>query len=342
MRQALIGMFALLAMNLAAVGMAAVGSAAEPVRVEAAQPHMGTMFRIVAYATDQQVADAAIARAFERIAALDRCMSDYQSDSELMRLCHSAPHEQPVEVSEDLWRVLRQADEISRATGGAFDVTVGQLTKLWRRARRQRELPPADLRDQALQTVGFELLRIDATEPRVQLLRAGMRLDLGGIAKGFASDEAMRILRSAGITQALVDGGGGMTLGAPPPGEAGWKIGVASAVEGEPPSDFFELHDCSVATSGDLWQFVDIDGVRYSHIVHPKTGMGLTTRITATVIADDGATADALATAVCVLGAERGLEIVHQYGGRALAMTLENSDVRKIGSPDLGSHFAKP
>jgi thiamine biosynthesis lipoprotein len=305
------------------------------------EQHMGTTYRIVAYAIDEAVGKAAIARAFARIDELDARLSDYRSDSELMQLCSTAPHARQVDVSDDLWRVLRQSTAVSDASDGAFDVTVGSLTKLWRRARRQHELPPAELLQEAMKGVDYKSVIVDAQRPRVALSRAGMRIDLGGIAKGFASEEALRILHSAGISQALIDAGGGLALGAPPPGEQGWKVGVASLIEGQPPAHFLSLHDCSVATSGDLWQFVEIDGVRYSHILDPKTGMGLTYRISATVVARDGGTADALATAVCVLGPERGKKLAEQFDADVIVMTLDNDEVQQTISPELNSKLQR-
>jgi thiamine biosynthesis lipoprotein len=149
-----------------------------------------------------------------------------------------------------------------------------------------------------------------------------MRLDLGGIAKGFATDEALAALARNGIDRAMVNASGDMSLGAPPPGSEGWKIGIAPLDADEPPSRFLRLERCGVATSGDLWQFVEINGRRYSHILDPRTGMGLTERSSVTVVAPDGITADSLASAVSVLGPDRGLLLAEETeGASALVVT---------------------
>ncbi|MEO8498451.1 MAG: FAD:protein FMN transferase, partial [Planctomycetota bacterium] len=292
------------------------------VRYEAAQFHMGTKFEVVLYAPDRELAEQAFAAGFDRIAELDRVMSDYDPASELSKLSQSAPTTAPVTVSEDLFSVLAASDALSRRTDGAFDVTVGPLTKLWRRARRRAEFPAPDLLQAARAATGYQNLKLDPEAKTAQLLVPDMRLDLGGIAKGFAADEALRSMAALGITHAIVNAGGGVVAGQAPPEETGWRIGVASLEQGVPPSRFLRIANCSVATSGDIWQFVEIDGVRYSHILDPKTGLGLTERSSVTIIAPTGIAADGLATAVSVLGPTAGLRLVEETPGtEALILT---------------------
>ncbi len=144
-----------------------------------------------------------------------------------------------------------------------------------------------------------------------------MRLDLGGIAAGYAMDEALAVLRSQGVTRALLDASGDIVVGDPPPGERGWRIGVAPQTADGPPSQYVVLSNASVTTSGDAFQHVEIGGKRYSHVVDPHTGLGLTDRSAVTLIARDGITADSYATAVSVLGPKRGLELVEATPGAA-------------------------
>ncbi|MBP89295.1 MAG: ApbE family lipoprotein [Planctomycetaceae bacterium] len=279
-------------------------------RFEATQPHMGTSFAISLYAPDRATADKCFAAAFNCVAELNRIMSDYDPESEVSRLSSSSPHATPVQVSDDLFKVLWQAHRLSVETEGAFDVTVGPLTKLWRRARRRKQLPDATRLAKARASVGYKLLKLGPDDQTAQLVRAGMRLDLGGIAKGHAVDEAMAAIRTFGVTQVLVNAGGDIVIGDAPPGELGWKIGVAALQPDEPPSQVLTLVDCSVATSGDAWQYVELGGKRYSHILDPRTGLGLTRRSSVTIIAPSGLLADSLASAVSVLGPERGIELL--------------------------------
>jgi thiamine biosynthesis lipoprotein len=222
-----------------------------------------------------------------------------------------------VTVSDDLWRVLKEAQDMAQKSGGAFDVTVGPVVRLWRRARIRRQLPSPERMKTARQKVGYKLIRLHPESQQVELLEPDMLLDLGGIAKGYAADEALAVLRKHGIRRALVDAGGDIVLGDPPPGRPAWRIGVAPLDDDAPPSQFLALANVAVATSGDAWQHVVIDGVRYSHIIDPRTGTGLTDHSSVTVVARDGITADALASAVSVLGPEKGIELVEKTCGAA-------------------------
>ncbi len=304
-------------------------------RFEYSQVHMGTQFRIVLYASDLPTADQASSVAFDRIAELDDIMSDYRPSSELMLLCQRAGGA-PVKVSEDLFYVLSKSQELAERSDGAFDITVGPIVRLWRRARRKHELPDPERLRQALELVGYEKLRLDPRVRTAQLVRPSMLLDLGGIGKGYAADEALRVLNRYGIGSALVAGGGDIAVSNPPPGKEGWIVGIApleslasaqdktetqnlkSEIQDEkPPTRYISLHDGGVSTSGDAEQHVEIGGIRYSHIVNPKTGLALTGRSSVTVLAPDGITADSLATGVSVLGPERGLELIGSTPGTA-------------------------
>ncbi len=282
-------------------------------RYEFSEPQMGLPFRIVLYAHEPATAQKAARAAFERIAQLNDILSDYDTDSELSRLSRTAGEKRAVPVSPDLWLVLARAQEFARQTDGAFDITVGPYVSLWRKARREKNLPRPDLLAAARDAVGWRHLVLDARHRTATLLVADMRLDLGSIAKGYAIDEGLRVLLVHGISRALVTGGGDMAAGYPPPGAKGWRITLAPLDAADaPPARHLLLTRAGLGTSGDLYQHVEIDGVRYSHIVDPKTGYGLTDHSLVTVIARDCITANSLATSVSVLGPERGLKLVEK------------------------------
>ncbi len=190
------------------------------------EPHMGTTARIVLYAPDEAAAKKAAKAAFARIAELNKILSDYDPDSELMRLCKHAGGD-AVPVSVDLFRVLQEAEKYAKLSDGAFDVSIGPVVRLWRKARRTREMPNAAAIKAALDQIDYRKIRLDPKGRTVRLLLMGMLLDLGGIAKGYAADAALAVLRQHGITQALVALGGDIAVGEPPPGSAGWRIGIA-------------------------------------------------------------------------------------------------------------------
>lgn len=278
-------------------------------RFEFQQPHMGTLFTITLYAPDEATAQEATAAAFARVGALDRMMTDYDPESELMRLCRE-PVGKPVRVSQDLFTVLAKADQISELSGGAFDVTIGPLVRQWRRARRTGILPDEAAMARARESVGWRKLKLDKRQQTVTLTVPNMQLDLGGIAKGYAADAALRVLCDRGLPRALVAASGDLAIGAPPPGECGWRVQIGALRTQDQRMDrTLVLNHAAVSTSGDAEQFVEIGGIRYSHILDPHTGVGLTNPIQVTAVAKCATDTDALATAVSILGVKFGLAL---------------------------------
>lgn len=286
------------------------------VRFEFREPHMGTEFHLVLYSTDADAARRASRAAFDRVEELNGKLSDYDPQSELMRLCARAGGP-AVEVSDDLFRVLDRAQDLAERSGGAFDATIGPVGRLWRRARRRRERPEPRQLEEARALVGFRDVELDPERRTVRLRKPGMKLDLGGIAKGFAADEALTVLRDLGVSRALMAAAGDVAAGDPPPGSEGWVVAVAplKAAAGDGPEPRLRLRNQAVSTSGDAEQFVEIDGVRYSHILDPRTGVGVVGRSSATVVAPDATTSDSLATALSVLGPEEGKGLVESTPG---------------------------
>jgi thiamine biosynthesis lipoprotein len=296
-------------------------------RFEYQEAHMNLPFRLVLYAPVKEQADAAARKAFERIEEINHIMSDYDPESELSLLSRSSGQGKAVAVSPDLWQVLERARQLSEQSQGAFDVTVGPCVNLWRKARRERKMPDPNQLARARRAVGYQHMRLDSRSHSVELLVPDMRLDLGGIAKGFALDEAYQVLKKHGITRALVTGGGDMTLGDPPPGKKGWRIELPPLdATNAPPTKYVLLHNAGLATSGDLFQRLEINGQRYSHIVDPRTGIGLTDHSLVTVIARDGMTADSLTKVVSVLGPEKGLQFIRQKTRAAVRVVRKPSE----------------
>jgi thiamine biosynthesis lipoprotein len=294
-------------------------------RFEFQHPAMGTLFTITLYAPDAPTAEAAAHAAFKRVDELEDIMSDFQADSELMRLCDQ-PYGKPVPVSADLFNVLQQSLKIAKLSDGAFDVTIGPCVRLWRFSRKRKALPtPAEIAT-AKAAVGWQKLRLDSRARTVTLLAPNMRLDLGGIGKGYAADAAMLILKGRGIDRALIAASGDIAVGDPPPGERGWRVGIATlGTRTNQIARTVLLHNAGISTSGDSEQFIEIGGVRYSHILNPATGLGLTNRIQATIIGPNAISTDSLDTTVSILGVKRGLALADALPGTA-ALILTRDD----------------
>jgi thiamine biosynthesis lipoprotein len=294
---------------------------ADPARFEFTEPHMGTTFRLVVYATDRATAEQAQRAAFARVAHLNRVMSDYAADSELMRLCaqFATTTGPAVPVSSELFYVLDRAQALAQRANGAFDVTVGPLSRLWRTTRKQQQLPAAPILAEARGRVGFAHLELNGPQRTVRLAKPGMQLDLGGIAKGYAADEMLRVVETFGITQALAAGSGDIAVSGAPPGSAGWKVEVGRLNATSPRHGVLLAH-AAVSTSGDAEQFVEMAGMRYSHVLDPRTGLGLTGRRSVTVIARRGIDADSLTKVASVLTPAQAQAIADDYGAVLFAV----------------------
>lgn len=275
------------------------------------QYHMGVDARLVLYAPNLEAAETAGRAAFARIAELDSMMSDYRKDSELNRLCEKAGGP-PVVVSHDLFKVFVRAHAVSRATRGGFDITAAPIVQLWRAARRTAKLPSAEDIAAARKLVGYEKMTLDPATLRVRLAQPGMKLDLGGIAKGYACDEAQKVLRAHGVKSALVEMGGDIVVSDAPPGAKGWMIQLTASPKGE----VRPFSNCAISTSGDTEQFVIIGGKRYSHVVDPRTGWALTNRVQATVVARDGLTTDPLSKIFALVDAKTAKRVMKEFGVR--------------------------
>lgn len=290
-------------------------------RFEYSQVAMGVRTRIVVYAKDQSAAEQACRAAFDRIAFLDSLMSDYRQDSELMKLCANAGGP-AIKVSRELIAILIKCQYLAKLSDGSFDATISPLARLWREARRSGQLPSETQITKAKNLVGWRRLIIDRARGTVRLEIPGMQLDLGGIAKGYACDEAIQVLKNHGIENALVEMGGDIVVSGPPPGKLGWQIELADFKDSSQKLIFLAYG--AVSSSGDTQQFLEIEGRRYSHIVDPKTGVALTNRRAVTVIGPSGAMCDGLSTALSVMDEKDGRGLVAKFPGvRAYIQTLE-------------------
>ncbi|MCE7042266.1 FAD:protein FMN transferase [Dyadobacter sp. CY312] len=271
---------------------------------------MGSPFKLIIYAPDDSTANLAARSAFKRIEDLNASLSDYRDDSEINRVSAQSGSRKWIEVSKDLFDILHISNDISRKTNGAFDATLGPIVQEWRRATRKGYLPDRKLIRSALSKTGYKKIKFDVANQKIALHKKGMRLDIGGLGKGYAADEAVKVLRSYGIKSAMIDAGGKLALMDPPPGEKGWKIVVST---GSDSLRTIEYANVGIATSGPTYRYLEYEGKRYSHIVNPKTGIGLLFHLRTTVISPNATEADALATAFSVSGIDEGRKYLDRF-----------------------------
>ncbi len=274
---------------------------------------MGSPFNIIIYSTDSLKAENAAIATFKMIDTLNEIYSDYLPESELNRLCRASGNGKWTPVSEPLFAILKRSYYAGKISSGSFDVTIGPVIRLWRKARKGKKLPDKDSLKIARQLVSYKYIRFDSVHRRIRLQQAGMQLDLGGIAKGETAQRVYTRLCKMGFPYSLIDAGGDIVAGKVPSQIEGWKIAINLPESDELMNKKLLLQDKAVATSGDLYQYVELNGSRYAHIINPATGYALTNSRNVTVIANDGADADWLATACSILPVSRALKLIEKY-----------------------------
>jgi FAD:protein FMN transferase len=271
-------------------------------RFEFSHPQMGTIFRVVVYTSDSLTAQNATQKAFVRLDELNLTLSDYREDSEVNTLCRTAGSGQYIKVSADLWNMLQESAKAAKLSEGNFDVTIGPLTQLWRRMKRQKQLPTPTQISEAKTKIGIEKILFKTENQSVMLETKGMRLDFGGIGKGFAEDAMMTVLKANSIKSALIEAGGNIVVSnSPKDSPKGWEIIINN--------EKHFLKNCGVSTSGDAYQFVEIDGKKYAHILDPKTGIGFAEPHQISIIAKDATTSDWISTALYLMPQEKGKKL---------------------------------
>ncbi len=287
------------------------------VRFELSIPAMGSHLDLVVYAETELLAKAIFDVGLAEIERLSLILSNYDSISEISKLC-SAPVASWTPLSDDLAIVLAHSQRWHQLSDGKFDITVGPLTQLWRTSRKRKQLPrQSEIADAKLRC-GWGSVRFDPADSRiddltkttrVSLLMPQAMLDLSGLAVGYIVDAAFEKMVARGARCILLNAGGDIRVGDAPPGSDGWKITIAGLGKDSPPLAMLRLQNCAVTTSGDLNQFVEIDGRRYSHFIDPETGDPIERRQSVTTIAATTLDADAGATALAVLGMKRTSEL---------------------------------
>ena len=230
-------------------------------RFEFSHPQMGTQFNLVLYSTNKTKAQNTVNQCIKRINDLNQLLSDYDAASEISQLSATAGSGKKVRVSWELWTILKQNKFYAKKSDGAFDISIGPLSKLWRSMFRKKEIFNGVKINNAKEKVGFHKIKLYPFSKRVRLKQKGMRLDAGGIAKGFTVDEVVKILQKNGFTQFLVDGGGDIYVGAPPPDQLGWQVRInIENTNGDVEEKTLLLKNTAIASSGDTYRFLEWEG----------------------------------------------------------------------------------
>lgn len=310
-------------------------------RFEFSQDKMGSPFNIIFYASDSAEAKQLAGNCYSLVDSINTVFSDYSSSSEVSRLALQKTNQEQ-RVSDELLKMLVLSKGAWIKSGKTFDVTIGALTQLWRKAKNENRFPSADEIKRTKQATGFNNLILNISAKTILFKKKEMRFDFGGIVKGYAAQKVIDYLQSKNITHALADAGGDIAMSDAPPGKNGWSIGInLPEQENELWDKKLELKNCSVATSGDVYRFTLHNGKKYSHIIDPRSGYGVTSQRNVTVIAKDGATVDWLATACSILSIEKALALAKRENAALFIASLNNEKMIIHKTENFDDFFQK-
>ncbi len=300
---------------------------------------MGSAFNLIIVSADSNKANHLARKSYELVDSLNHIFSNYDSSSELSKINASAGL-LPYKMSRAMLDLVQKSQYAYIQSKGAYDISIGPLSSLWRNARKAKLFPEASTVLATKKLVGFAQVKINKRLGTIFLPNANMQLDFGGIAKGYIAQWVINFLKANGIQQALVDAGGDIVMSGPPLNQQGWLIGVNLP---ETTDDLLnkklQLSNCSVATSGDVYQFIEYKGVKYSHIINPLTGYGVTNLRNVTIIAKTGATADWLATACSILPIKEAKQLAISHQAALLITTLKNGKLVFEATPSFKNYW---
>jgi thiamine biosynthesis lipoprotein len=300
---------------------------------------MGSAFNLIIVSADSNKANHLARKSYELVDSLNHIFSNYDSSSELSKINASAGL-LPYKMSRAMLDLVQKSQYAYIQSKGAYDISIGPLSSLWRNARKAKLFPEASTVLATKKLVGFAQIKINKRLGTIFLPNANMQLDFGGIAKGYIAQWVINFLKANGIQQALVDAGGDIVMSGPPLNQKGWLIGVnLPETTDQLLNKKLQLSNCSVATSGDVYQFIEYKGVKYSHIINPLTGYGVTNLRNVTIVAKTGATADWLATACSILPIKEAKQLAISHQAALLITTLKNGKLVFEATPSFKNYW---
>jgi thiamine biosynthesis lipoprotein len=296
---------------------------------------MDTVVSIRAYRGDAERIDGAIAAAFKEMARLDDLLSAWKPESDISRINHQAGKGE-VSVDPRTWEAVNQIQALAELTHGAFDITIGAVTKLWDFSSAQAAPPDPEAIARALPLVSPGQVILDSLNGKIGLRQQGACLDLGGAAKGYIVDRAIEVLQEGGVEAAVIDAGGDIGLLGKKTDKGPWKVGIRHPSDPKSTIEIIEVDSGAVATSGNYERFFIHDQVRYHHILDPKTGLPVPQVVSVTILAPTALEADLLSTAVFVLGPQEGIDLIEQLSGIEGVIYLEEPQgLRRVASSNF-------
>ena len=327
---------------LAVIVLVSFTSNAQIARFSFSEQKMGSPLNIIFYAPDSLVANKQAKACFQLIDSLNHIFSNYDSSSELTRINKNAGMTKN-RTSPLMWELINLSKEAFIKSNGAYNIAMGPLTQMWRIARRSKIFPTQAQIKSNLLLCNFNKIQINNIDHSIYLSAKGMQLDFGGIGKGYIAQKVVDYLKKEGITESIVDAGGDIVLGDAPPNKKGWIVGVNKPEQAEDLlPEKLQLHNLSVATSGDVYQFIEHNGKKYSHIIDPATGYGVSSLRNVTVIAKDGALADWLATACSILPINQAKKLATTMHAELLITEFRNNRIQPYTTKGFEQYWEAP
>jgi thiamine biosynthesis lipoprotein len=273
--------------------------------------HMGSVFQITAISEDEALNQLAIKKAYEEVERIEQLISEWIESSETSEINRNAGI-QPVKVSDELFQLIYRSNKVSKITSAAFDISFASVDHIWKFDGSMTEIPDSATVAASVQFINFNDVELYHSDGTVFLKNKGMKIGFGAIGKGYAANRCKQIMLEMGIKSGVVNAGGDLTCWGTQKNGAPWTIGIADPNKKWNALSYLEISDMAVVTSGNYERFAIIDGQKFCHIIHPRTGWPVQHLKSVTIICPDAELADALATAVYVLGVKNGLAVIDQ------------------------------
>ena len=302
---------------------------------------MGSSFNIIFYHADSVEAVSLAKECFLIVDSLNNIFNDYSSESEVGKLA-SQKNQTDIKVSDELFSMIIRSRDAWKRSGKTFDITIGTLTQLWRKAKKENRFPSEAEVKAAKDLTGFKNLLINERAKTISFKKLGIRFDFGGIVPGYSAQRVIDFLKTKNVNIALVDASGDIVMGDAPPGKDGWTIGInLPENENEIWDKKLELKNFAVSTSGDVYRYTIHNGIKHSHIINPRTGYGVTSQRNVTVITRNGADSDWLATACSILPIKKAMSLAKKEHAAILIATLNGEKIVTYKSKSLDKYFQK-
>ncbi len=313
-------------MNIALVLVASIFLNTNLLLVERAFYVMGTILEFKLYCEDREFCNKAISDAYSEVKRLDDMLSNYKEDSELSEV-NSVAGTGKIHVSPEFIELIERSLFFSNLTNGAFDITLGKLIELWRQGQQSKVLPDSETVKKTISDcVGFDKIKLHSKEELIEINSQCVSIDFGGIGKGYAIDRAVSMLKKKGVESGIINFGGEIFAIGAPPGGSGWRVGIHNPLNSDEPLSFIEVKDMAVSTSGNYERFFVILGKNYSHIIDPRTGMPVETVPSVTVLSKSATDADALSTAISVMGKDKSADVLKKYENAGLLIVTKQKN----------------